>query len=103
MNIHRVTRLNPDEFNPDSVAVVREVLNEALSNAYRHGHAENVWISGEFKGDVFELTVTDDGVGFEKIERGFGTELFDSIMNKEWSLTREGDKTVLSGKLRLER
>lgn len=44
------------------------VINEALANVYRHSSAKHVDIQGRVHGDVFEVTVRDDGIGFDVAE-----------------------------------
>jgi signal transduction histidine kinase len=44
---------------------IHRVLRECLSNVARHSGADNVRIDVVGKGDAIELSVTDDGVGFD--------------------------------------
>jgi signal transduction histidine kinase len=50
------------------------LITEALSNALRHSHAENVTVGVDIDTTSLRLTVTDDGVGFDPsaVERGMG-------------------------------
>jgi len=53
------------------VAIYR-IVEEALTNASRHGHARTVIVTLELAGPV-RLTITDDGVGLpDQIEPGIG-------------------------------
>ncbi len=54
---------------PIRVALYR-ILQEALSNAYRHAHATRVNVRLYRKGSVLGLYITDDGQGFD-IEKVF--------------------------------
>jgi two-component system, NarL family, sensor histidine kinase UhpB len=45
--------------------VMHRVLRESLSNAARHSSAKNVRISAVESDDVINLTIEDDGVGFD--------------------------------------
>ncbi len=57
---------SPDGVLNDSAAdEVFQVINEALANVYRHSSAKHVEISGRVRADAFEVTVRDDGVGFD--------------------------------------
>ncbi|MDF2923105.1 MAG: sensor histidine kinase [Paenibacillaceae bacterium] len=47
-------------------------LQEALTNAKRHGQASMVDIGIEYGDQQVTLTITDNGVGVENIESGFG-------------------------------
>ncbi len=44
---------------------VFQIINEALANVYRHSSAKRVDVVGRVRGDAFEITVRDDGVGFD--------------------------------------
>lgn len=52
-------------------ALLRAV-QEAITNAARHGHAENIWIVLRRAGDRIELDVRDDGRGSGEIRYGSG-------------------------------
>lgn len=41
------------------------IAQEALSNARKHSHARNIWLSLRREGDRITLMVEDDGVGFD--------------------------------------
>ncbi|ODR98016.1 hypothetical protein AUC68_10945 [Methyloceanibacter methanicus] len=65
---------------PVDLAVYR-CIQEAITNAIRHGHAENVYVDLDQRhrangrgGDHKEvwLTVSDDGKGMPKVSKGFG-------------------------------
>jgi len=50
-------------------------LQEGLSNVQRHAQASRVWVRVGIEGDEAQLTLTDDGVGFETAmpsDTGFG-------------------------------
>jgi len=51
-----------DEATSDEVF---QVINEALANVYRHSSAKRVEVLSRVHGDAFEVTVRDDGVGFD--------------------------------------
>jgi two-component system nitrate/nitrite sensor histidine kinase NarX len=44
---------------------VFQVINEALANVYRHSSAKHVEVQGRVRDDMFEVTVRDDGIGFD--------------------------------------
>ncbi|MCR5764144.1 MAG: sensor histidine kinase [Treponema sp.] len=60
--------LNEDEGN-----TIFRVVQESITNAIRHGHASeiDIQISGYEKGLV--IIISDNGIGCEKFEGGFGT------------------------------
>ncbi len=53
------------EVRPEAVAIVLRVLNEALANAERHAQATGVAVALRIAEGALELTVTDDGRGFD--------------------------------------
>ena len=44
---------------------VFQVINEALANVYRHSSAKHVDVVGRVRGNALEITVRDDGIGFD--------------------------------------
>ena len=79
---------------PESVSIeaVGEVLEEGISNAYRHGRARNLTV--EYQDDPkggHDLVVTDDGIGPQGHPQGMGSMLLTSTSGGNWSLTRDPD------------
>ena len=48
------------------------VIREGISNAYNHSEAKNVNLVFQKKGNELEITITDDGKGFEDVTPGIG-------------------------------
>jgi signal transduction histidine kinase len=48
---------------------LHRVLHEALTNIYKHAHAQNVTVRLHEESDVIYLRITDDGVGFTPTNR----------------------------------
>jgi nitrate/nitrite-specific signal transduction histidine kinase len=44
-------------------AELLRIVQEALANARKHSHAENIWISSRIQPPLFEIKVEDDGQG----------------------------------------
>jgi signal transduction histidine kinase len=44
---------------------VSHVVNEALANVYRHAKASHVTVFAQTRGHTFEMTIRDDGIGFD--------------------------------------
>ena len=75
---------------------VTQLVNEAVSNAVRHGLAGKVWVSvvagagsaGGASGAAPQLliTVTDDGLGPRNGVAGLGSHLFESMAGTSWFL-----------------
>jgi signal transduction histidine kinase len=69
-------RLTLDEYESrDSDDELLLIVTEALSNALRHSHAENVEIRLGREGDNLVLNVVDDGIGFETADSPAGMGL----------------------------
>lgn len=72
------------------------VVGESVANAAVHGRATRTDIEATLRDDRFiELTITDNGNGFDPAARtGFGSTLLDEACSR-WSLTRTDDVTRL--------
>jgi signal transduction histidine kinase len=54
-----------DYLTPESGLAVVRVVQEAINNALRHGQAANVTISAKQAGQAVQVSVSDDGCGFD--------------------------------------
>lgn len=73
-----------------------DAIEEAISNAVRHGGATAITITGgRLSTDELTLAIRDNGTGILSAPRGFGSEVFDRLAGDNWSLTRDGEETVL--------
>jgi signal transduction histidine kinase len=53
---------------PESIAIAcYRISQEALTNAIRHGHAQNVWLSLKGGCAELQLEIRDDGEGFDPL------------------------------------
>jgi signal transduction histidine kinase len=57
--------LKEDNFKPDAEVQLLRVIQEALTNARKHGEAHNVMVAIERGENRGHITVTDDGNGFD--------------------------------------
>ena len=80
-------RLDQDE--PGKTCFV-ELAKELVSNAYRHGQAKRVWISGYLaaNGDVRVIAANDGSEISETAESGLGFAMFDELTSN-WSIERQ--------------
>jgi signal transduction histidine kinase len=86
--------LEPVLLDQSQVQVVREVINEAVANAVRHGFASRVTIVLN-EGPLLEIT--DDGTGPRDGKPGLGTTYFESVStNWELTATESGARLRLS-------
>jgi len=93
-NIHLEREIHVEENNvPESLRIVIfRVIQEALHNVIKHSKAEFVALSLEKKGRSLELTIEDNGVGFDK------NEAFSRIHDKGGlGLTSMRERVELSG------
>ncbi len=66
---------------------IGNVINEGLSNSFRHGNASKVEVSVTFKLGQIHVVVKDDGSGIDGGKPGLGTEWFKAIAGNAWSLS----------------
>lgn len=80
--------LEVDPRLPERVhAVVGRIVDEAISNAVRHGRARNIDVTITMAEQAADVIVTDDGTGIAETERrGLGSDWLDTVA--QWSLTR---------------
>ncbi|MDP9302444.1 MAG: sensor histidine kinase [Actinomycetota bacterium] len=71
----RASILPPSVIDPNRQIDAYRVIQEAVGNAARHSHAENVWIDAEITDGLIRLTVGDDGVGFDRATTPVGLGL----------------------------
>jgi signal transduction histidine kinase len=64
------------------------VVEEAFSNALRHGLATEATIVLNSSATEISLTVIDNGIGPRAGDPGLGSSLFNSIAGSKWSLSR---------------
>ena len=70
----------------DRVRDVGDVLEECLSNAFRHGGATRVELELHRQEIGWLVVVTDDGSGIDEAQRsGLGTSLFEAVSGGRWS------------------
>jgi signal transduction histidine kinase len=78
-----------NEVNPRSQPThrVMGLIEEAVTNAVRHGIASAVTISLDQVNEYWVITVTDDGVGPRQGRAGLGTTTLNNLAGENWSLT----------------
>ncbi|WP_341878258.1 sensor histidine kinase [Defluviitalea saccharophila] len=65
-------RGDESRLNGDEEEAVYRVVQESITNAVRHGQAQNIKISLIFNEDKVEIDIIDDGIGCANIHQGFG-------------------------------
>lgn len=87
--------LEPLELDKEEVQIIREVINEAISNAVRHGFAARV---STILSEGPKLVITDDGTGPRNGSPGLGTTYFDSVSDG-WEIIDTASGAQLTLKL----
>jgi signal transduction histidine kinase len=64
VKIHLETSELP-EVDKDTILAFFRITQEAINNAVKHGHADNVWIKLFYEGKSLILSIEDDGCGFD--------------------------------------
>lgn len=72
------------------VNTIYEVVDEAITNALRHGFAEKISVDIAQEANSFVITIIDDGTGPRSGQKGLGSYFFDSVA-LDWRLAR-GDE-----------
>ena len=80
---------------------IGNVINEGLSNSFRHGNASTVEVSITQKLSRLYVVVKDDGTGIDGGKPGLGTEWFRAIAGNAWSLTTNEDGPGTTLELRI--
>jgi len=70
---------------------IGNVINEGLSNSFRHGNASKVDVSVTHKSDQLSVILKDDGDGFKGGTEGLGSEWFKALAGNAWSLASNKD------------
>jgi len=60
---------SPRRFPPETELTLFRIVQEALRNVWKHSEASRAWVAVEFGDDKTVLTITDNGKGFELLER----------------------------------
>jgi signal transduction histidine kinase len=70
------TAISPAEIlvSAETVRNVRHILEEAASNAVRHGRASQIKVSVKAAADRLHLTITDNGTGFHGLHGSYSGE-----------------------------
>ncbi len=65
-------RVKPFKFQEDEEEVIYRVVQEATTNAIRHGHADRISISISKEDGWLTIEIQDNGIGCGQVEEGFG-------------------------------
>lgn len=59
-------------FSEDEEEVIYRIIQESITNAIRHGHANEIKVTIHREYNVLKISVIDNGIGCEEIKKGFG-------------------------------
>jgi two-component sensor histidine kinase len=90
-SVHQVTNKNVNA--AESFA---EVIREAVSNAVKHGGADEIEISARLVGGVIDLQIVNNGKPptEKQASTGYGTQILNEL-TLSWSLAKIGEKKTL--------
>jgi signal transduction histidine kinase len=63
--VHLMTEAEIPRLSEQAESAVFDVVQESVANAIAHARADNIWIAVRCQEDVFDLSVRDDGRGFD--------------------------------------
>lgn len=62
------------KFDEDEENAIYRVIQEGITNALRHGHASQIWVTIKKEESEIVLQIKDDGLGCIEMKGGFGTK-----------------------------
>lgn len=65
-------QVKPLKFHEDEEEVIYRVVQEATTNAIRHGHADEIGISISMAEQWLTICIKDNGIGCSDVQEGFG-------------------------------
>ena len=96
---------NSVEFNSDidpvALGNLFDLINEAASNAYRHGAATSISFTIKNRPDAIVVEATNDGLLVEPIKPGLGSQIYDTATRKNWKLINRDNQATLVAQLHI--
>jgi signal transduction histidine kinase len=80
-----------------NIEYVSDAIEEAITNSVRHGVAQRIDIVLSSYQEHISIKVIDDGIGFTDFVPGFGSSIFNTLTNGNWTIKVEPEskETVL--------
>lgn len=79
-----------------------QVIQEALSNAFRHGGATAARISVQDSGSKRLIDILDNGSWLTTGKRGLGSEILSSLTNGQWSISSSNQGSLLRAAVKID-
>ena len=73
-NINFIIIGNDVPLDDDEEQTVYRIVQESLTNSFRHSQSENINITLTYSESQLRVTIADDGVGCQTVEKHFGLE-----------------------------
>lgn len=86
-------------FPPRAESAIFGIVQEAVNNVIRHASAKNIWVNARQSDSLVNLTIQDDGVGFElsQVEKQYATLGSMGLLNmKERAQVAGGKFSIVS-------
>jgi len=78
------------------------IFKEVINNAAKYAECKNLWVEFSKKNNVLEMTIRDDGKGFETGEPVMQSRLGESMQANRPSLTKSGGNGLVNMKKRAD-
>jgi len=79
--------VTPNALTPDVLDSAVRIIEEAVTNAVRHGLANHISVKAEANQGALDITILDNGRGPQHGNPGLGTQLVSHVSGSKWSLT----------------
>lgn len=70
--IHYDCTVGLNSFNEDEQDIIYRIVQESITNAIRHGKADEIWIQIDREYNMLKIYIRDNGIGCVNIKKGFG-------------------------------
>ncbi|MEY8354975.1 sensor histidine kinase [Lachnospiraceae bacterium 54-53] len=93
------------KFDEDEENAIYRVVQEGITNAMRHGHAGEIWVTVKREGQDVLIQIRDNGIGCKEMKSGFGTKhMKERIRMLNGSVTFDGsDGFIVNARIPIRR
>lgn len=68
-------------FDKDEEDVIYRIVQESITNAIRHGKADQIWVRIDRDFNMLKIHIKDNGTGCDSIQKGFGLHHMEERLN----------------------